>query len=237
MKALIIGGTKGFGKEVTSSFRRREYEVITVGRSCIESERHYACDVGIMDCWESTLDRIAAEHPRLDALACVVGYARAKHCDDLSFVDWIEHFNRNTIYVGLAFSKLAEVVRIGRVITVGSQWSYKTGCDELVPYTQAKHALRSLTRDFAIREGIKANHFCVPTMDTPGYRDVRASFEAMREGSFDGFMQELANPTSVSERLVEKALTTYAAGSTFVVPPDDEVWELLHPPAEINHMI
>jgi hypothetical protein len=58
-------------------------------------------------------------------------------------------------HISVAFQELKELLHCApnpRVLTIGSQWSYKTGCDELVPYTIAKHALRDLTKDFADRE-------------------------------------------------------------------------------------
>lgn len=93
---------------------------------------------------------------------CVVGYARAKPSAELTTADWVAHASANLWYVETALRKIP----YRRVVTTGSQWSYKIGNDLMIPYIQAKHALRELTRD---RGGI---HYCVPTMETPQLRMV-----------------------------------------------------------------
>lgn len=234
MKALIVGGTRGFGKEISDQLLDRGYDLITVGRSASRFKKHphYACDVGDLDSWYETLKRIKAEHKSLDFLACIVGFTRAKSSKHLTPDDWNETFSRNVTYVALALQELTDSLLASKhpkVVTIGSQWSYKTGCDELVPYTVAKHALRTLTEDFAQRNPrIQINHYCVPTMNTPGYWDVRKSFqEAGEESTIASFTPDgLADPKVVAKSIIEKALETDASGSTFIIKPDGLIDEL-----------
>lgn len=234
IKGLVIGGTRGLGKELSDQLLDRGYDVITVSRSASghESHPHYSCDVGDLDSWQKTLQRIRTEHDSLDFLACVAGFARAKSSKDLTADDWNKTLSRNITYVALALQELSGLLQASnhaKALTIGSQWSYKTGCDELVPYTVSKHALLTLTEDFAQRNPrIQINHYCAPTMDTPGYREVKKSFQDVGEESTimkftpDG----LANPKVVAKVMIDKALQTDASGSTFIIKPDGSIEEL-----------
>lgn len=228
MKALIIGGTKGFGQEILEQLLDKKYEPITVSRSKTgyKNYLHYSCDVGNLEQWAKTLGKIVDQQKSLDFLACIAGFAVAKPFEDLTSDNWNQHFSKNVTYVALAFQKLGDLLRSSnspKVLTIGSQWSYKTGNNKLVPYIVAKHALRTLTEDFASRNStFHSNHFCAPTMDTPGYWEVRKSFQAIgEETSIAGFTPEgLADSKIIAKSIIEKALETDITGCTFVVKPD-----------------
>jgi len=234
MKALIIGGTRGFGKEISDQLLDRGYSLITVSRSAsgYKNRLHYSCDVGDLDSWYKTLQKIKSEYDSLDFLACVAGFTIAKSSKDLTIDDWNQTLSRNVIYVALALQELSDLLHASdhpRILTIGSQWSYKTGCDELVPYTIVKHALRTLTEDFAQRNPrIQINHYCVPTMDTPGYWEVRESFQNIgQETTIKSFTPDkLANPKVVAKSIIDKALETDASGSTFIIKPDGFIEEI-----------
>ncbi len=234
MKALVIGGTRGFGKEISDQLLDKGYNLITVSRSTsgYKNYPHYSCDVGDLDSWQKTLQQIKSEHKNLDFLACVAGFTKARFSKDLTIDDWNQTLSRNVIYVALALQELSELLHTSnhpRVLTVGSQWSYKIGCDELVPYTVAKHALRTLTEDFAQRNSrIQINHYCAPTMDTPGYWEVRESFQNIgQESTIKSFVPDrLTDPKVVAKSIIDKTLETDASGSTFVIKPDGLIEKL-----------
>lgn len=234
MKALIIGGTRGFGKEVATQFLQRGYDLITIGRSAsgYKTFPHFACNVENIRDLRNIFRRIISQNKSLDALACIAGFARAKPSAKLTYADWEETLTKNLIYVGVVFKELKGLLNKSpnpRVLTIGSQWSYKTGCDELFPYTVAKHALRALTKDFADREPkIRANHYCVPTMDTPQYWEVRKSFKKIaKEKTIANFTPKgLAQPRIVAKSLVDKFVKTKTSGSTFVITPDGKIKRL-----------
>ncbi|MDP4039409.1 MAG: SDR family oxidoreductase [Candidatus Pacearchaeota archaeon] len=234
MKALIIGGTSGFGREVLSQFLDRDYDIITISRSASNytNYQHYTCDVGNIKDLRNVLRKIISQNSSLDALVCIAGFARAKPSAKLTPSDWEETLTKNLIYVGVAFQELKDLLNRSsspRVLTIGSQWSYKTGSDELVPYSIAKQALRTLTRDFAEREPkIKANHYCVPTMDTPGYWEVRKTFKKIaKERTITNFTPKgLAQPKIIAKSLIDKFLKTKASGSTFIISKDGKIRKL-----------
>jgi short-subunit dehydrogenase len=176
MKALIIGGSQGFGEEVSNELKVKGFEVVTVGRS---GNADFICDIGNLDLWQDTIKKIKSVHLNFDLIIFVAGYARGISSKDLSIKNWYEHLNKNLIYVALGIEAFKEALNSGaKVITIGSQWSYKIGSDELVPYIVSKHGLDTLTKDFAARNPtIKANHYCVPTMRTAQEKEVEKSFE------------------------------------------------------------
>ncbi len=232
MKALIIGGTNGFGREISDQILDRRSDLITVSRSDsgIDNFPHFSCDIGDLELWYLTLQRIKLESDSLDILAGVVGFARAKHPKDLTIEDFNITIARNVTYITLALQELSDLLQASedpRVITLGSQWSYRTDCDEFVPYIIAKHTLRAFTKNFAQKNPkIGINHYCVPTMDTPGYREVRKSFQEIgKEPIINGTPKGLAEPKVIARSLVAKALETDASGAMFIIRYDGEIEE------------
>lgn len=221
MKAVVIGGTSGIGYETNRALAERDYEVITLSRSQKGSQQHYVCDVGDSSSLEETLGTIAREHPCIDVLACVVGFSNPKDFKELDAEDWHDCFSKNLIYVAQAFQKLDLSLSCSnnpRGITFGSQWSYKTGCNLMSPYSIAKSALRSLTQALALLyPRIKVNNFCIPITDTPGFAVVRGKLAQYKYESSGGICMSPANPKDVAKTLIETALTTEFTGATFVV--------------------
>lgn len=213
MKALVIGGTKGFGKEVVQELAKRDYELVTVGRSETDLPgQNFICDIGDLKEWEMILEKIKLRHPAFDLVIFIAGFARAKSFQNLSLEDWHEHLNKNLLYVALALQQLEKVAKI---VTIGSQWSYKVGSDELVPYTIAKHALNTLTKDFAVRNpAVMANHYCVPSMRTPQAEEVSASFEKMGRVYAP---TDVANPIDIAGKLVQHMLDYQESGKTLAI--------------------
>lgn len=158
MYVLIIGGSRGFGFALADAFCSQNWHTVTVGRTGGD----YRCDVGDADRWIQVAADIARDHGAFDLIVCVVGYARAKPSAELTDTDWIVHASTNLWYVETAL----QVIPHNRFATTGSQWSHRMGDDDLIPYIQAKHALRERTLQLG------GAHYCVPPMDTPQRRDV-----------------------------------------------------------------
>lgn len=218
-KALIIGGTTGLGAEVSRELSVQGYKLITVGRSSVapvESE-HHVCDIGDLDRWGTTLEQINEAHEELAVLAAITGFVRIRTFNALTDSDWNETFRKNLTYVALALQKLEERLKQGRIMTTGSQWSYRKGEDSrLVAYLVAKHALRALTEDFGKRNpGTTAVHYCVPPINTPGSRE--AAQRAGLEKHVSGFnFEQLANPQIIARRIVEHILSTKESGTVAI---------------------
>lgn len=220
MKALIIGGTKGFGKELTQLLVNQKWDVITVGRSepMNTATNHFTCDIGNLTQWKETLRKITTQNKTLDLVVFVAGFARAKEAQDLTPDDWDEHLRKNVTYVALGLEALKPLLNNSAqptVVTIGSQWSYKIGAPELVPYTVAKHALDTLTKDFAVRnKNVQINHYCVPTMDTPQYRKVQKSFASIGR-TFA--VKNLVDPKQVAESILQNLKVHKESGETILI--------------------
>lgn len=174
MKALVVGGTTGFGAALVAELSAT-YEVVTVGRSGEESANHYVCDVTNLPRWQQVLRQIRTDHPDIELVICAVGYARLQSPSSLAKEDWQRTAVANTTYVKVAYRMLREVLaqRHGCFIAIGSRWSSRHDCDQLLPYIAAKRRLRCWVEGLARRQlAIRFVHCAVPQMDTPQYSQV-----------------------------------------------------------------
>lgn len=226
MKALVVGGTRGFGKEVSNSLIRKGYSIITVSRSKngLKNAIHYHCDVENTGQWHKTIQRVLVEN-KIKAFFFVVGYAKAVEFTGLTAKDWNDALSRNFLYIALALQEI-EKKRAGediKIITIGSQWSYRTGNSKLIPYTISKHAVSTLMKDFSERnKTMQANHYCVPTMDTPGYRKVRESFRKL--GKMEGILnQPTEESKEISNAVVDLALESRKSGKTYIIHSKERI--------------
>ena len=106
MKTLVIGGTDGFGAAVADNFRTVG-DVVVVGRSSSGvAPLEYACNVGDHHAWEVALRQIQADHPVLDVIVAIVGYARLISAPLLTEEDWQLHWALNLEYVKQAYEVL-----------------------------------------------------------------------------------------------------------------------------------
>ncbi len=180
--AIVVGGTSGFGAAITEELRQRRFAVITVGRSA-DSPRgvrlHFSCDVGDLQAWDMTVGKIleATISAKVDVLIYTVGYARVFPFGHTPSEEWHRHLRLNLTYVAESFPYLETVLsENASIATTGSQWSFRHGWPDLIPYITAKHALATLTEEYAATfPQRRFRHYCVPTMATPGYDAVRQS--------------------------------------------------------------
>lgn len=230
MKALIIGGTKGFGKELSNNLIGKGYEVYTTGRTKPDFNvtKNFKCDVGKLNNWLKVVNKIKKLGVSFDLVVFVAGYARAKQVQDFNNKDWEEHFTKNVTYVSLGLEKLKEVFNKGcNVVTIGSKWSFNTGFPALTPYIVSKHALRVLTENFSKSESdYYVNHYCVPTMNTPQKAEVEESFKSI---GLDFNVQKTfvgdANPSAVAKMLVEDILDNKNTGKTLYINSEKGIIE------------
>jgi short-subunit dehydrogenase len=238
MKALVIGGTKGFGYEISKNLADKKYETVTIGRS---PDADIECDISNPIQLEATLKDLRSNHRCLDLIACVVGYARAKPKSKLTRRFYEQVFRANLGYVEDTFEHLTENLLEStnpRVFTIGSLFSYRRTCPELLPYVQAKRQLSEFIRNVStFTPKIKTNMFCVPTMKTPGYQKVLNSFKQL---NLEDFLENApkADPKIIARSLVESALETEGSGETFAIDRKGRVSKLTkHNPKHFNNFL
>ncbi|MBS3167670.1 SDR family oxidoreductase [Candidatus Woesearchaeota archaeon] len=211
MKALILGGTSGLGLGIVTSLEKKGYHPITLSRQKIDSVSHYKCDLGDIGTSLEAFSRIKRDHSSLDLIVCVAGYVSPTNLENQTSEVYDQHIIRNLGYVDLAFDFFKEVLRDVShpvFVTIGSRWSLKTGCTELLPYIAAKHALRLFTQQKArINPWLKINNYCVPQMHTPASLDVRKKLLEInpykKQKVFD---KDLADPTAIASSLITHLL-------------------------------
>jgi len=219
MKALVVGGTKGFGKFVSEALIKRGYEVITVGRTGGDFE----VDVGEKNVWDSTLDSIRQTQGCFDVVIFVVGHARASDPMLRTKEDYTEHEQKNVGYIEAALEKI-EFSKKARIVTLGSQWSYKEGVKELAPYIEAKHNLRELTKKFAVEHpDFSVAHMAAPPMNTPQRELVWKNFGAKPEQKT---IIEVADPVVIAESLVNEMIEREYHGETLQIDSAGKIHEI-----------
>ncbi len=228
MNALIIGGTSSLGKYVSEELLNRAAKITTVSRSLngLENSPHFSCDVADEEKLHNIFLTIKECNPVIDSLWCIAGYAYPRKVEKQTPEVYKKHLDRNITYVQIALSILEESLMKSThplVVTFGSQWSYRSAseCPELIPYAEAKHALREYTQNFALRnQRIRANHYCIPTCDTLSFRRIEDSLRNMNGLEIMKSHAVLAQPSLVAKKLVEHVLEFKDSGQTMVCQPD-----------------
>lgn len=231
MKALVIGGTRGFGKEISNNLINKGVNLISVSRAkkgCV-GQLHYTCDISDLASWKRTINKIMKENKEINLIFFIFGFADPNPFTKLSVKDWSDTFSRNVVYVAMLLQNI-EDSPLGydgiKIVTIGSQWSYKVGNKYLVPYIVSKHALKILTDDFAKRNrSMIVNHICVPTMNTPGYHVIRRSFE--RIGTNNLVKGIVSDHQKIAKKLVQLVLDNNKSGVSFIITPKGKVNRLL----------
>jgi len=228
MNALILGGTSGLGLGIAASLEEQECHPITLSRQKINSSSHYSCDLGDITTSLETFSRIKQNHPLLDTILCVAGYASPINLEHQTSEVYDQHFIRNLGYVDLAFDLFKETLRNADnplFTTVGSRWSLKTGCTELLPYIAAKHALRLFTQQKAkINPWLKISNYCVPPMHTPANLAVQTKFlEINPEKQQRLFDKDLADPLAIASSLTTHLLDYKNRSGVYSISQTGEV--------------
>ena len=220
MKSLVVGGTEGFGKSVAMALIENGYEVTTTGRSGGD----YKVDVGNVLEWEEILTRIKLEQGPFDMVIFVAGYARAINPQSQTVDTWSEHKQKNVGYVEQALRQLV-FVNNAKIVTLGSQWSYKTGSTQLKPYQDAKHALRELTEQYAAEHpNFSLVHICAPAMNTP-QREKVWEFVTEKPEFKHGF--EVADAHVIAQALVKEVIEHTHRGESLQINTYGEINSVL----------
>lgn len=221
MRAVVIGSGRGFGAEICTALRRRGVEVVGVSRTRTKGV-DFVCNAFDHSMLTSVLAQVLYHRGRVDALFCVAGHVNPKPSSELRPQDWDAAWRMNFGYAPIAWQSLRsslEQSKLAVLATIGSHWSVNTGCDMLAPYIVTKHALRAYTRELAASHPwLAANHYCVPTMQTPRYRQL------IEDSQGEIFSHtNPASPRRVAQCVVKNALARQS-GQTYMIEPDDTVW-------------
>ncbi|MFM9441694.1 SDR family oxidoreductase [Streptomyces acidiscabies] len=209
---LISGASRGIGAATAREMGRRGYHVVVNYRRNDEaaeqvvrevgaaggSARAVRADVCIPEDVAGMVDRIIAEHGRIDALVCNANTVNPPF-EPLLTLGWDDFIGKVNGELAGAYFLTQSVLRVmakerrGRIVYVSSTAADSTG--SVVAHSTAKAALNTFSRHVA---GVAAQHGVV--VNTVAFGTVRTEASA---GVMVGELRALMESRSVSGRLLE----------------------------------
>ena len=167
---LVSGGSRGIGRAIAEGFAERGANVVITGRDKANLEktaseikaRAMVCDVANIKAIDGLVEKMLAEHGRIDTLINVAGVNRRMLSEKLTEEDYdfIVNINlKGAVFLSLAVGKAMLKQGKGNQINIGSlnQFSPLKG---VMPYAVSKAGLGHMTRSLALEwgdRGIRVN--------------------------------------------------------------------------------
>jgi NAD(P)-dependent dehydrogenase (short-subunit alcohol dehydrogenase family) len=158
---LVTGGSRGIGRGIAGAFALAGATVVTCARSEAEplpGTTHVACDVRDPDAVRAMVDRIVAEHGRLDVLVNNAGGAPAAEAATASsrFHDKVIGLNLGApLLVAQTANAVMQAQDDGGSIVNITSISAHRPAPTIAAYAAAKAGLESLTKSLAMEWGPK----------------------------------------------------------------------------------
>jgi len=159
--ALVTGGSRGIGRGIAEVLVEAGARVVTCSRSVSEpvpGSTHAECDVRDPDSVAGLVDRIVADHGRLDVLVNNAGGAPSALAADASprFHDKIIGLNLSApLLVAQVANRVMQAQESGGSIVNISSISAGRPAPTIAAYAAAKAGLDSLTKSLAMEWGPK----------------------------------------------------------------------------------
>ncbi|MEV0408851.1 SDR family oxidoreductase [Actinoallomurus sp. NPDC050550] len=186
--ALITGGLSGIGRAASELLAQRGARVVAAGLGgdgstppSPEGVEQVEVDVTDEAAVAALVDRVVANHGRLDVLVSSAGIQRYGTAGEVSGTEWDEVLDVNLKGAFLAAKYALPALRsagAGSIVFVSSVQAFVTQTS-VAAYTTSKGALNALARSIAIDEarfGVRANTVCPGSVDTPMLRSAARGF-------------------------------------------------------------
>lgn len=190
--ALVTGGRGGIGRAIVARFRREGAEAYagdlaeggSLPGAAPDDSRFLRLDVSREDEAAAAMDRVRAEHGRLDVLVNAAGVEIEKTIEHTTLEEWNRSFAVNVTGTFLtskhALPLMRAAAKSGATASIINFGSYDGFIADpgLAAYCATKGAVHALTRAMACDhgpEGIRVNAVCPGYIDTP-----------MLQGFFEG---------------------------------------------------
>lgn len=192
--AVITGGASGLG---LASARRLAQEGATVVLADITEEQGRAAaaeivgarferlDVTVEAQWAALLDRVIAEHGKLDVLLNSAGVVKLASIEDTTEDIWrlVNSVGTDGTFYGCKHAlRVMKAAGSGSIINMCSTASIQGG-PQIFAYAASKSAIRGMTKSIAVLSaqegyGVRCNSVHPGNMDTPMLRGVQAIVRA-----------------------------------------------------------
>ena len=147
---LVIGGSKGIGKQICIEFIKSSANVICVSRTDpnIENLNHIACNLERPEELENVFKKIND----LDFLINVAGTNLCEEIDKIDYLEWdrLMNINLKSFFVSSKLAlKIMKKNNFGRIVNVSSIAGRNKSIVSGVHYTSSKYGIIGLTKQLS----------------------------------------------------------------------------------------
>ena len=231
---LITGGSSGIGEACVRLYAKRGYDVIftylkNTNRALHLSQKlqekygvhifAYQVDV----CQDEDIKRLKAEitkdYDKIDVIVNNAGIARDSLFCDKTEKDFMEVLNTNLIGPFRIVKCLADLVRGGTIVNVGSTNGIDSNYSYSMDYDASKAGLHILTKDLAVALGsdIRVNAVAPGWVDTP--MNALLDKEYIQDEEKKIVLNRFAHPVEIAEVIyfLSSKKASYINGAVIVV--------------------
>lgn len=226
--AVVTGAAQGIGKAIADRYAAEGATVVTSdlpGRGC-----DVDCDVTSEEQVAVLIDRVVADHGRLDVAVANAGVGHVAPMVGQSLEDWRKVTSVNLDGVFLTLTKAAAAMApqgSGTLVTIASITAFD-GSALIGSYAAAKAGAVNLAKTLAVElrdTGIRSNAICPGFIDTELVTSNRATFEellgledfdaviAQKQGRY-GTPEEVA---ALATFLADDARSGWCTGSAYTL--------------------
>ena len=231
---LITGGSSGIGEACVRLYAKRGYDVIFTYLKNTNRALHlsqelqeeygvhiFAYQVDV--CQDEDIKRLKAEitkdYDKIDVIVNNAGIARDSLFCDKTEKDFMEVLNTNLIGPFRIVKCLADLVRGGTIVNVGSTNGIDSNYSYSMDYDASKAGLHILTKDLAVALGsdIRVNAVAPGWVDTP--MNALLDKEYIQDEEKKIVLNRFAHPVEIAEVIyfLSSKKASYINGAVIVV--------------------